>query len=327
MPPIALITGISGQDGSYLAELLLSKGYEVHGVVMPSELENPDPSLSRLSSVLNQVTLHPASIEAYPSMFQIVEHVRPDECYHLAASSYVSYSLDDEFAIFSTNVTGTHYILSVLKRAAPACRFYFAGSSELFGHAQHFPQDENTPFHPRSAYGITKATGYFLTCNYRDNYGLFACNGISYNHESPRRGFEYVTRKITYHTAQIKLGLAKELRLGNLDAVRDWGFAGEYVEAMWLMLQQDQPGDYVIATGKPHSVREFCEAAFAHLGMDYRKYVVMDERFYRPTETVPLIGNAAHAKSVLGWQPEVDFNQLVAMMVDADLDSLTIKNK
>jgi GDPmannose 4,6-dehydratase len=327
MAPIALITGISGQDGSYLAELLLSKGYEVHGVVMPSELENPDRSLSRLSSVINQVTLHPASIEAYPSMFQIVEQVRPDECYHLAASSYVSYSLDDEFAIFSTNVTGTHYILSVIKRAAPDCRFYFAGSSELFGHAQRFPQNENTPFHPRSAYGITKVTGYFLTCNYRDNYGLFACNGISYNHESPRRGFEYVTRKIAFHAAQIKLGLAKELRLGNLDAVRDWGFAGEYVEAMWLMLQQDQPGDYVIATGKPHSVREYCEAAFAHLGLDYRKYVVVDERFYRPNEAVPLIGNAAHAKSVLGWQPKVDFNQLVAMMVDADLDSLTIKNK
>ncbi len=324
MAPIALITGISGQDGSYLAELLLSKGYEIHGVVMPSELENPDRSLLRLSSVINQVTLHPASIEAYPSMFQIVEQIKPDECYHLAASSYVSYSLDDEFAIFSTNVTGTHYILSVLKRAAPDCRFYFAGSSELFGHAQHFPQDENTPFHPRSAYGITKATGYFLTCNYRDNYGLFACNGILYNHESPRRGFEYVTRKIAFHAAQIKLGLVKELRLGNLEAVRDWGFAGEYVEAMWLMLQQDQPGDYVIATGKTHSVREFCEAAFAHLGMDYRKYVVVDERFYRPNETVPLIGNAAYAKSVLGWQPKVDFNQLVAMMVDADLDSLTI---
>jgi GDPmannose 4,6-dehydratase len=327
MSPIALITGISGQDGSYLAELLLTKGYDVHGIVMQSELEDPDRSLTRLSSVIDRVTLHPASIEAYPSMLQIVERVRPDECYHLAAASFVSYSLDDEFAIFSSNVTGTHYILSVLKKAAPHCRFYFAGSSELFGHAQHFPQDENTPFHPRSAYGITKVTGYFLTCNYRDNYSMFACNGILYNHESPRRGFEYVTRKIAYHAAQIKLGLVKELRLGNLDAVRDWGFAGEYVEAMWLMLQQDQPGDYVIATGKPHSVRDFCEVAFTHLDLDYRKYVVVDERFYRPTEAVPLIGDATRAREVLGWQPKVAFNQLVEMMVDADIDRLTQKDK
>jgi GDPmannose 4,6-dehydratase len=322
MSPKALITGISGQDGSYLAELLLTKGYEVHGIVMRSELEDPKRCLWRISSIINQVTLHPGSIEAYPSMFQIVERIKPDECYHLAASSFVSYSFDDEFAIFNSNVNGTHYILSVLKEASPQCRFYFAGSSELFGHAQYFPQDENTPFHPRSAYGITKATGYYLTCNYRENYGMFACNGLLYNHESPRRGYEFVTRKITYGAAQIKCGLANELRLGNLDAVRDWGFAGDYVKAMWLMLQQDQPGDYVIATGEPHTVREFCDIAFTRLNLNYQDYVVLDDQFYRPTEAVPLTGDATHAKNVLGWRPKVVFNQLVEMMTDADLDRL-----
>lgn len=319
----ALITGISGQDGSYLAELLLTKGYEVHGIVMRSELEDPERSLWRLTPIINKVTLHPASIEAYPSMYQVVERVKPDECYHLAATSYVSYSFDDEFAIFNSNVNGTHYILSVLKEAVPNCRFYFAGSSELFGNAQNSPQDENTPFHPRSPYGITKATGYYLTCNYRDNYNMFACNGILYNHESPRRGHEYVTRKITRSVAQIKLGMIKELRLGNLDAVRDWGFAGDYVEAMWLMLQQEQPGDYVIATGKPHTVREFCEIAFNRLGLDHREYVVVDDRFYRPAEIIPLIGNATRAENTLGWKPKVIFAQLVEMMVDADFDRLT----
>ena len=325
MPPKALITGISGQDGSYLAELLLGKGYEVHGIVMRSELEDAERSLWRLQPVLNQIYLHPASIEAYPSLFQIVTRIKPDECYHLAASSFVSYSLDDEFAIFNSNVNGTHYILSVLKEAAPQCRFYFAGSSELFGHATHSPQDESSSFHPRSAYGITKATGYYLTSNYRDNYGLFGCNGILYNHESPRRGNEFVTRKITRGAAQIKLGLAKELKLGNLDAVRDWGYAGDYVEAMWLMLQQDQPGDYVIATGQAHTVREFCEVAFKHLDLDYGDYVVVDEVFYRPTEAMALIGNAAYAKKVLGWEPKVAFDKLVKMMVDADMERLSKK--
>lgn len=316
----AIITGITGQDGSYLAELLLGKGYEVHGIVMRSELEDPDRSLRNIKSILGQVTLHPASIEAYPSMFKIVQRVMPDECYHLAAASFVSYSLDDEFAIFDTNVNGTHYILSILKEVAPECRFYFAGSSELFGRAVSSPQNEQTPFHPRSAYGITKATGYYLTCNYRDNYGLFACNGILYNHESPRRGHEFVTRKITRGAAQIKLGLASELALGNLDAQRDWGYSPDYVRAMWLMLQQDKPDDYVISTGVLHSVRELCEIAFAHLGLDYREHVRVEPRFFRPREAVPLVGDSTKARVNLDWKPEKEFREMVAEMVEADLE-------
>ena len=316
----AIITGITGQDGSYLAELLLGKGYEVHGIVMRSELEDPDRSLRNIKGILGQVTLHPASIEAYPSMFKIVQRVMPDECYHLAAASFVSYSLDDEFAIFDTNVNGTHYILSILKEVAPECRFYFAGSSELFGRAVSSPQNEQTPFHPRSAYGITKATGYYLTCNYRDNYGLFACNGICYNHESPRRGYEFVTRKITRGAAQIKLGLASELSLGNLDAQRDWCYSPDYVQAMWRMLQQEQPDDYVISTGVLHSVRELCEIAFAHLGLDYREHVRVEPRFFRPREAVPLVGDSTRARVNLNWKPEKDFGEMVAEMVEADLE-------
>ncbi|MDD5367626.1 MAG: GDP-mannose 4,6-dehydratase [Anaerolineaceae bacterium] len=315
----ALITGISGQDGSYLAELLLSKGYEVHGLVLRNELEDPDRALWRLSGIVADLQLHPASIESYPSMFRIVERIKPDECYHLAAQSFVSYSFDDEFAIFNTNVTGTHNVLSVLKEVAPGCRFYFAGSSELFGRATESPQNENTAFHPRSAYGITKATGFYLTSNYRENYGMFACNGILYNHESPRRGYEFVTRKISYGAAQIKLGLSKKINLGNLDAVRDWGFAGDYIKAMWLILQKDQPGDYVIATGEAHSVREFCITAFSHLGLEFCDHVVVDERFFRPAEAVPLVGDPSKARIELNWKPSVSFCELVEMMVDADL--------
>ena len=315
----ALITGVSGQDGSYLAELLLSKGYEVHGIVMRSELEDPKRALVKLSAIMDQITLHPASIEAFPSMFQIVQRVKPDECYHLAASSFVSYSFDDEFAIFNSNVNGTHYILSILKEAAPQCRFYFAGSSELFGHATSYPQNEETPFHPRSAYGITKATGFYLTSNYRENYDMFACNGILYNHESIRRGYEFVTRKIVRGAVQIKLGLANELLLGNLDAKRDWGYAPDYVKAMWLMLQQDKPDDYVIATGKLHTVREFCEKAFSYIGLNYLDYVKVDPKFYRPSEIIPLVGDASKAQRVLNWQPEKSFQNMIEEMVEFDL--------
>ena len=318
----ALITGISGQDGSYLAELLLSKGYEVHGIVTRSELENPTQSLWRLVNILKKITLYPASIEAYPSMLNIVKQVKPHECYHLAATSYVSYSIEDEFSIFNSNVNGTHYILSVLKEAAPQCRFYFAGSSEMFGKADQTPQNEKTPFHPRSAYGITKVTGYYLTCNYRENYNMFACNGILYNHESPRRGNEFVSRKITNGAAQIKLGFAKQLSLGNLDSVRDWGFSGDYVEAMWLMLQQDQPDDYVIATGIPHTVREFCQIAFSQLDLDYQDYVVIDQQLFRPTEVVPLVGNPSKAREILSWQTKHTLNEIVSMMVEADYKRL-----
>lgn len=319
----ALITGISGQDGSYLAELLLDKGYEVHGIVMRSELENPDRSLRNLKKVINKITLHPASIEAYPSMFRIVQRVQPDECYHLAASSFVSYSFDDEFAIFNSNVNGTHYILSILKEVAPHCKFYFAGSSELFGRASSSPQNERTPFNPRSAYGITKVTGYYLTCNYRDNYGLFACNGIAYNHESPRRGYEFVTRKIVRGAVQIKYGLAQQLTLGNLEAQRDWGYAPDYVKAMWLMLQQEQPDDYVIATGELHSVRDVCEIAFACLGLNYEDYVRVDPKFFRPPEQIPLVGDASKARQRLNWLPEKTFREMIEEMVE--FDSLEIK--
>lgn len=319
----ALITGISGQDGSYLAELLLDKGYEVHGIVMRSELENPDRSLRNLKKVINKITLHPASIEAYPSMFRIVQRVQPDECYHLAASSFVSYSFDDEFAIFNSNVNGTHYILSILKEVAPHCKFYFAGSSELFGRASSSPQNERTPFNPRSAYGITKVTGYYLTCNYRDNYGLFACNGIAYNHESPRRGYEFVTRKIVRGAVQIKYGLAQQLTLGNLEAQRDWGYAPDYVKAMWLMLQQEQPDDYVIATGELHSVRDVCEIAFACLELNYEDYVRVDPKFFRPPEAVLLVGDASKARQKLNWTPEKTFREMIEEMVE--FDSLEIK--
>lgn len=315
----ALITGISGQDGSYLAELLLAKGYEVHGVVMRSELEDPDRSLWKLSGILDQITLHPASIEAFPSMFQIVQRVQPDECYHLAASSFVSYSFDDEFAIFNSNVNGTHYILSILKEVVPHCKFYFAGSSELFGRALSYPQDENTPFHPRSAYGITKATGYYLTCNYRDNYGLFACNGILYNHESVRRGYEYVTRKIIRGAVQIKSGQSHELVLGNLESKRDWGYAPDYVRAMWQMLQQNQPDDYVIATGNLHTVREFCEIAFNLVGLNYQDYVKVDPRFFRPAEDVPLVGDSSKAQQKFNWKPEKTFQSMLEEIVEYDL--------
>ena len=246
----------------------------------------------------------------------------PDECYHLAAQSFISAVFDEEIGIFNTNVTATHYILSALKNTAPKCRFYFAGSSEMFGHAKTVPQNENTPFCPRSAYGITKATSYYLTNNYREHYGMFACSGILYNHESPRRGYEFVTHKITNGAAQIKAGLAKEIKLGNLDAVRDWGFAGDYVYAMWLMLQQDEPDDFVIATGITHSVRDVCEIAFSHLELDYQKYVVIDKRFVRPVEKTPLIGDASKALNQLGWKPKVSFNELIEMMVNADLKNL-----
>ena len=322
----ALITGISGQDGSFLAELLLEKGYEVHGIVMRTELEEPDRALRNIKGIMNRITLHPGSIEAFPSMFQIVERVKPDECYHLAASSFVSYSLDDEFSIFNANVNGTHYLISILKEVVPNCRFYFAGSSELFGRAAAFPQNEETPFHPRSAYGITKATGYYLTCNYRENYGLFACNGIMYNHESIRRGFQFVTRKIVQSAAQIKLGMSEKLSLGNLDAQRDWGYAPEYVRAMWLMLQQDRPDDYVIATGTLHSVRELCEMAFSCLDLNYQDYVQVDPNLYRQAEDVPLVGNPSKAWNKLGWRCEKPLKNIVEEMVEYDLAELKIRS-
>src|SRR3984893_12429730 len=253
----ALITGITGQDGSYLAELLLSKGYEVHGLVRRVALEDPSRRLGRIAPLLEKVHLHAASLESFPSIYQVFRTVQPDECYHLAAQSFVSYSFDDEFSTLNTNINGTHFVLAAVKDIVPKCRFYFAGSSEMFGRVAEIPQTENTKFHPRSAYGISKVAGFDLTRNYREAYGIHASSGILFNHESPRRGFEFVTRKITSGIAQILVGHRSELALGNLDAQRDWGHAADYVEAMWLMLQHDTADDFVIATGETHSVREF----------------------------------------------------------------------
>jgi len=315
----ALITGIDGQDGSYLSEFLLEKGYVVHGMVRHVALEDPEHHLYRIRHILNKVTLHSGSLESYPSIFKIVEKIKPDECYHLAAQSFVSYSFEDEFSTINTNINGTHYVLSAIKEKAPKCKFYFAASSEMFGLVKESPQDENTPFHPRSPYGISKVAGFDLTRNYREAYGLFACNGICFNHESPRRGFEFVTRKITNTVAEIKLGLAKKLWLGNLEAKRDWGFAGDYIKAMWLMLQQDKPDDYVVATGETHSVKEFVRLAFSCVGLNWRDYIVIDKAFYRPAEVHLLKGDYSKAKRKLGWKPTVKFEELVKMMVEADL--------
>jgi GDPmannose 4,6-dehydratase len=315
----ALITGITGQDGSYLAELLLEKGYEVHGIVRRVAMEAPEQRLGRVKHLINDIQLHPASLESYPSLFKVVRDIMPDECYHLAAQSFVSYSFEDEFSTFNTNINGTHYLLSSIKENAPHCRFYFAGSSEMFGKVREVPQNEDTPFHPRSAYGITKVAGFDLTRNYREAYGIRAASGILYNHESPRRGFEFVTRKITSTVARIKKGQARELRLGNLDAKRDWGYAKEYSEAMWLILQQEQPRDYVIATGETHSVRDFVQLAFEHVGLNYEEYVVIDPLFYRPAEVEILLGDPTRAKNDLGWESQVTFEALVQMMVDADM--------
>lgn len=315
----ALITGITGQDGSYLAEFLLEKGYEVHGLVRRVALEDPEHRLWRIRHILDKLVLHPASLESYASTFNIIEKVKPDECYHLAAQSFVSYSFEDAFSTINTNINGTHFVLSTIKEKSPHCRFYFAASSEMFGKVKETPQNENTPFHPRSPYGISKVTGFDLTRNYREAYNIYACSGILFNHESPRRGFEFVTRKITNAVARIKLGLDKELRLGNLEAKRDWGYAGDYVEAMWLMLQQDEPDDYVIATGKTHSVREFVQIAFDFVGLNWQKYLIIDEILYRPAEVNELRGDYSKSEKKFGWKPKVNLEELVKMMVVADL--------
>ena len=315
----ALITGITGQDGSYLAELLLEKGYEVHGLVRRVAIEDPEHRLWRILHLRDRLKLHAASLESLPSIYRVFQAVKPDECYHLAAQSFVAYSFEDEFSTLNANINGTHHVLAALRDCAPDCRFYFAASSEMFGKVAQMPQNELTPFHPRSAYGISKVAGFHLTRNYREAYGVKASSGILYNHESPRRGFEFVTRKITSHAARIKLGLAKELRLGNLESRRDWGHAREYVRAMWLMLQQDEPEDYVIATGEQHSVREFVETAFSRLGLNYHDHVIIDPQLLRPADVETLLGDAAKARRKLGWSCQVKFKELVHEMVEADL--------
>ncbi len=320
MPKRVLITGITGQDGSYLAELLLEKGYEVHGIVRRVALEDPSHRLARIAAIRKRITLHAASLESYPSLFNVIANNRFDECYHLAAQSYVAESFQDGFSTMNININGTHYLLEAIRQTQLNCRFYFAGSSEMFGKIKETPQRESTPFHPRSPYGISKTTGFELTRNYREAYGMFCVNGILFNHESPRRGFEFVTRKITSGVAAIKNGRAAEVRLGNLEARRDWGHARDYVRAMHLMLQQKDPDDFVVATGETHSVREFCEAAFGQVGLRYEDHVVIDETFYRPAEVDLLVGDASKAQRLLDWQPEYGFEELVKEMVAADMD-------
>ena len=319
----ALITGITGQDCSYLAEYLLGLGYEVHGIVRRVALEDPEHRFSRISHLLDRIQLHAASLESYPSIFRVVSNHDVDECYHLAAQSFVAESFSDGFSTMNVNINGTHYILAALSELRPRCRFYFAGSSEMFGKVRETPQRETTPFYPRSPYGISKVAGFELTRNYREAYSMFCASGLLFNHEGPRRGFEFVTRKITNTAARIKLGLASELRLGNLDAKRDWGHAADYVRAMHLMLQQPQPDDYVVASGESHTVREFCELAFGELDLDYRDFVIVDERFYRPAEVDQLVGDASKAREILGWQPTYSFAELVSEMVQSDLEANT----
>jgi GDPmannose 4,6-dehydratase len=315
----AFITGIAGQDGSYLCDLLLSKGYAVHGVDHAMVIQNPDQYLGRLRSVLDRIHIHSAAMEDFAGLLDLIGAVRPDECYHMAAQSFVIRSFVDEFSTLNTNISGTHHLLAALQERVPHCRFFFAASSEMFGDAKQTPQNEDTPFCPRNPYGVSKLTGYFLARYYRKDKKMHASSGILYNHESPRRGFEFVTRKITKTVAEIKYGRAKELRLGNLDTRRDWGFAADYVQAMWRMLQQDEPDDYVIATGETHSVREFVEKAFARADLDWKQYVIVDERLYRPSEICVLCGDSTKVRTTLSWQPTVSFDQLVTMMVDEDL--------
>ena len=318
----ALITGITGQDGSYLAEHLLSLGYEVHGIVRRVALEDPTHHLWRLLSIADRLNFHSGTLESFPALYKILRDVQPDECYHLAAQSFVSISFEDEFSTMQTNINGTHYLLAAIKDTSPQCRFYFAGSSEMFGMVEETPQRETTRFHPRSVYGITKVAGFELTRNYREAYNLFTCTGILFNHESPRRGFEFVTRKISSTAARIKLGLEKELRLGNIDAKRDWGFSGEYVQMMHCMLQQKKPEDFVIGTGETHSVREFLQIVFEDLNMNYEDFLVIDQRFYRPAEVEILVADPSKAREKLGWDPKVTFTEIAQKMVRYDYDNL-----
>ena len=320
MSKVALITGITGQDGSYLAELLLEKGYNVHGIVRRVALEDETHRLWRIRKILKDVTLHAASLESYASLFNIILKIKPSEVYHLAAQSYVGYSFEDEFSTLNININGTHYLLSAVKEfAARKIKFYFAGSSEMFGKVKQSPQNENTSFHPRSSYGISKVAGYYLTRNYREAYKLHASSGILFNHESPRRGFEFVSRKITHAVARIKKGLQKKLKLGNLKAKRDWGHAKDYVEAMWMMLQQNNPDDFVIGTGKEHSVMDFANKAFAHVGLNYKDYLIIDKNLIRPAEVDTLLAYYTRAKKKLNWKPKISFEDLVVSMVENDL--------
>ena len=314
----ALITGITGQDGSYLAELLLEQGYDVVGMVRRSSTVN----FERITHLMDDVEFAAGDLLDQMSMIEVLQKHRPEEVYNLAAQSFVQTSFGQPVLTGETTALGVTRLLDAIRMVDDSIRFYQASSSEMFGKVHEVPQSETTPFHPRSPYGVAKVYGHWITVNYRESYDLHASSGILFNHESPRRGLEFVTRKITHGVAQIALGQATELRLGNLDAKRDWGFAGDYVEAMWRMLQQEAPDDFVICTGETHSVREFCELAFGRAGLDYEDHVVVDERFIRPAEVDLLVGDAAKAETQLGWRPRTRFNQLVEMMVDHDLETL-----
>ena len=316
--PRALITGVTGQDGSYLAEFLLEQGYEVIGMVRRTSTVNFD----RIHHIQEKIEIVQGDLLDQSSMMDIIAEYQPDEVYNLAAQSFVPTSWKQPVLTGEFTALGVTRLLEAIRLVKPDTRFYQASSSEMFGKAQEVPQNEKTPFYPRSPYGVAKVYGHWITVNYRESYDIFAVSGILFNHESPRRGLEFVTHKVTYGAVKIKLGLADELRLGNLEARRDWGYAPDYVRAMWLMLQQDQPDDYVIATGETHSVRELCEVAFDYLGLDYRDYVVQDPRFYRPAEVDLLVGDASKARRVLGWEPTVTFEELIHIMVDADMENL-----
>ena len=314
----ALITGVTGQDGSYLAEFLLSQGYDVLGMVRRTSTVNFD----RIRHIQDKITIVPGDLLDQMSMLDILREHRPEEIYNLAAQSFVPVSWKQPVLTGEFTALGVTRVLDAMRIIDPGARFYQASSSEMFGQVRETPQTENTPFYPRSPYGVAKVYAHWITVNYRESYNLFACSGILFNHESPRRGLEFVTHKVTYGAARIKLGLDDELRLGNMDARRDWGYAGDYVQAMWLMLQQDQPDDYVIATGQTHSVQRLCEVSFGYLGLDWRKYVVSDPKFIRPAEVDLLVGDASKAHARLGWEPSVTFEDLIQMMVDADMKAL-----
>jgi GDPmannose 4,6-dehydratase len=346
----AFITGITGQDGSYLAEFLLDKGYEVHGMVRRVALENGAEHFSRINHIKNKIILHSGSLESYSRLLEIFDKIKPDECYHLGAQSFVHESFEDCFSTINININGTLHVLSALKTKSPKCKFYFAGSSEMFGKVEEIPQKETTKFHPRSPYGISKLTGYEFVRNFREAYNIFACTGLLFNHESPRRGFEFVTRKITRAIARMKKGEENVLLLGNLDAKRDWGFSGDYVKAMWMILQKDKPDDYVIGTGKTHSVKDFVDLAFNFAGLNYevidlhnqtpeqadleiqnlkqqknKFFVVQYPLFYRPAEVDLLLADPSKAKKELGWEPTVSFEELVKMMVKSDINEINNK--
>jgi len=317
--PTALITGITGQDGSYLADFLLAKGYQVVGMVRRSSTV----TFERIHHIQDDITIIQGDLHDQSSLVDLMEEYRPDEVYNLAAQSFVPTSWNQPVLTGEVTALGVTRILEAIRLANPKARFYQASSSEMFGKVREVPQRETTPFYPRSPYGVAKVYGHWITVNYRESYNLYAVSGILFNHESPRRGLEFVTRKITYGAARIKLGLSKELHLGNLEARRDWGYAGDYVEGMWLMLQQGTPADYVLGTGVTHSVKEFCEAAFSYLGLDYSDHVVQDPRFFRPAEVDLLVADPSKACQSMGWQPRVSFEELVRLMVDADLKRIS----